>query len=48
MQSAVPESEKVYDVDDHKIDMVEELGHDNVLRVMDDINKLELDEHDQL
>merc|ERR1719319_169440 len=49
------EKERVYDVDDHKISMVEEVGNDNVLRVTDDVKELErewaqseLGEHDQL
>ena len=44
-----------YDVDDHKVTTVEEVGHDNILRVTDDLKELkrewtesELGDHDEL
>merc|ERR1712083_1034702 len=44
-----------YDVDDHKVTTVEEVGHDNILRVTDDLKELEkewneseLGNHDEL
>ena len=46
---------QIFDVDDHKISMVEEVGHDNILRVTDDLEELkrewnesELGNHDEL